>query len=67
MKLILSRVGETAATGRDDRPFALRTESGELLPCQQSTVMTSKPDGPVLLTVVFEVNGRDVIVHGDAG
>ncbi|UQB29956.1 hypothetical protein I9H06_16440 [Pseudomonas tremae] len=65
MKLILSRVGEVSATGVDARPFALCTEAGEVLPCQQSTVMTSKPDGPVLLTVVFEVNGRDVIVRGD--
>ncbi|WP_116865667.1 hypothetical protein [Pseudomonas syringae] len=65
MKLILARLGEVSETGMNSRPFALCTEAGEVLPGQQSTVMTSKPDGPVLLTVVFEVNGRDVIVHGD--
>jgi hypothetical protein len=46
-------------------PFALYTEDGEVLPCQISTCMLSEPNSLVRLTVVFEVNGRDLIVEGD--
>lgn len=80
MKLILKRVGDDPRDNRmvahsrvvpsshvqDSRPFALCTEDGQQLPCQVSTCMTSNPDSMVKLTVVFEVNGRDLIVEGDA-
>lgn len=79
MRLILKRVapeidvtclGDTSsryALGKPDAssPFALHTESGDLLPCQASTSMLSEPGEPVRLTVVFTVDGRDLVVEGD--
>jgi hypothetical protein len=79
MKLILKRVapeidvtclGDTSsryALGKPDAssPFALHTESGDLLPCQASTSMLSEPGEPVRLTVIFTVDGRNLVVEGD--
>lgn len=79
MKLILKRVapeidvtclGDTSsryALGEPDAssPFALHTESGDLLPCQASTSMLSEPGEPVRLTVIFTVDGRNLVVEGD--
>ena len=78
MKLILKRVGGDPRMFRkpearfvpdsriiDHRPFALCTEDGEQLPCQRSTSMSSDGNGIVTLTVVFEVDGRDLLVQGD--
>lgn len=50
---------------KDFRPFALFTEPGEQPPCQVSTAMASDGSGPVKLTVVFEVDGRGLVVEGD--
>lgn len=79
MKLILKRVGpDPKSSGpidhvmprpdlaKDGRPFALCTDAGDALPCQQSTALISKPDGMVELHVVFQVDGRDLLVEGDA-
>lgn len=62
MKLVLKRI-----VRESDIPggFALHTEDGVALPCQVSTSMTSAGQQPVQLTVVFTVNGRDLIVEGD--
>lgn len=79
MKLVLKRVapdidatclGDASCRyvpGKPDSssPFALHTESGELLPCQASTSMLSEPGEPVRLTVVFTVDGRGLVVEGD--
>lgn len=79
MKLILKRVGDDSRVFRklqdrpipgertqDSRPFALCTEDGQQLPCQVSTSMTSVSGDLVRLTVVFEVDGRGLLVEGDA-
>lgn len=79
MKLILKRVapeidvtclGDSSsrfALGKPDgsSPFALHTESGEVLPCQVSTTMLSEAGEPVRLTVVFTVDGDRLAVEGD--
>ncbi|KFE50132.1 hypothetical protein [Pseudomonas syringae] len=77
MKLILKRVGEDSRQYQpitshhnpeqlpDSRPFALCTENGQQLPGQQTTSMTSDGDGMVKLTVVFRVDGTQVLVEGD--
>lgn len=80
MKLILKRTTQTVAIqsladvrprtipsgDRNDGPFALHAENGEILPCQISTSMDSKGGEPVTLTVTFTVDGRDLVVEGDA-
>lgn len=77
MKLILKRVGDDPRMIRqlgdhrpveqieDYRPFGLHTEDGTILPCQVSTSMNSERGGPVQVTVVFTVNGRDLVIQGD--
>lgn len=79
MKLILKRLapevdvtclGDSSSRfvlGKPDAssPFALHTESGDLLPCQVSTTMRSEPGEPVRLTVVFTVDGDKLMVQGD--
>lgn len=66
MKLTLKRVGEEPAPGElDYRPFGLFTESGEMLPCQASTSLYCEPDNIPQLTVVFNVDGRNVMIEGD--
>ncbi len=77
MKLVLKRVGDDPRLIRrlgdlrppekieDYRPFGLHTEDGTILPCQISTSMSSESGGPAQVTVVFMVNGRDLIVEGD--
>lgn len=77
MKLILKRVGEdprlmrTLEDGReyrdipDPRPLALCAESGEQLPCQISTSLNSSGDHPLRVTVVFDVDGNNVVIQGD--
>lgn len=79
MRLILKRVApEIEVTSLGDScprfthgkpdgssPFALHTESGEMLPCQISTSMLSQPGEPVRLTVVFNVDGHHLVVEGD--
>ena len=45
-------------------PFALYTESGEMLPCQLSTALVSDGGGIAQLTVVFTVDGDKVRVQG---
>lgn len=81
MKLILKRTGKDPRDHhiarpshfppldpesiKDFRPFALFTDSGEQLPCQVSTSMASTGEGFVKLTVVFEVDGRGLMVEGD--
>lgn len=78
MKLVLKRIEKTvevtALPDPESRhvntgypgPFALHTEDGQVLPCQISTNMESSVGEPVLLTVMFTVNGRDLVVEGDA-
>lgn len=81
MKLILKRAGndprqyDSIQSNRlpptdpesikDHRPFALFTDAGEQLPCQVSTSITSDSSGMVKLTVVFEADGRGLVVEGD--
>lgn len=79
MKLVLKRLAPdidvTSHTGLDPRftpslrdrfaPFALHTESGEVLPCQVSTTMRSEVGQPVRLTVVFNVDGDKLLIEGD--
>ncbi|SEJ49832.1 hypothetical protein SAMN03159495_3451 [Pseudomonas sp. NFR16] len=79
MKLILKRVAEQVeVTGLSDgsrkyvpgkmhqhSPFALHTDSGEILPCQVSTNMASNAGDVVRLTVVFTVDGDSLRVEGD--
>lgn len=45
-------------------PFALHTDSGEVLPCQISTSMRSEAGNLVELTVVFRVDGNELRVEG---
>jgi hypothetical protein len=79
MKLILKRVApqiDVTCLGDDSSrfvagkpgvssPFALHTDSGDLLPCQVSTTMLSEAGEPVRLTVVFTVDGDRLAVEGD--
>ena len=77
MKLVLKRIEKTvevtALSDPEPRhvnagypgPFALHTEDGQVLPCQVSTNMESSRGEPVRLTVVFNVDGRDLVVEGD--
>lgn len=77
MRLVLKRVGDDPRMVRklgdrrpaeqiqDYRPFGLYTDDGTILPCQVSTSMNSEHGGPVQVTVVFTVNGRDLVVEGD--
>ncbi|UZJ58569.1 hypothetical protein OKW98_18505 [Pseudomonas sp. KU26590] len=48
------------------QPFALHVEDGEILPGQSKTCMSSDASGQVVLTVTFIVDGRNVMVQGDA-
>ncbi|WP_206683083.1 hypothetical protein [Pseudomonas baltica] len=45
-------------------PFALYTDSGEMLPCQVSTALVSDAGGFAQLTVVFTVDGDNLRVQG---
>ncbi|WP_434706674.1 hypothetical protein J3Q07_16455 [Pseudomonas sp. D4-18] len=64
MKLILKRV---ARNGGAPGPFALHSEDGQPLPCQTSTSMESRSsDQPVKLIVIFNVDGDQITVEGDA-
>jgi hypothetical protein len=80
MKLILKRIPRTvAAQGLEDEhptfvaaedertgPFALHTEDGQVLPCQVRTSMDSVGrHEPVRLTVIFTVDGKNLLVEGD--
>lgn len=48
-------------------PFALHSEDGMILPCQISTSMSSTGrHEPVTLTVTFRVDGKNLLVKGDA-
>ena len=78
MKLILKQIapeievtalGDTSSqfvTGKVTAasPFALHTDSGEILPCQVTTVMKSEGGQLVRLTVVFNVDGDNLRVEG---
>jgi hypothetical protein len=80
MKLILKRAGlniradqvfgdggaiTEVRKGIDDRPMALHTEDGEMLPRQVSAVLHNEAGAPPRLVVTFTVDGSDVIVQGD--
>lgn len=64
MKLILKRCG-VKPEGLDNRPFALYTESGEMLPCQVSTSLNSTSMEYPTVTVVFQAMGGGLIIEGD--
>lgn len=79
MKLILKRVphfiepihiGDSSHLKRGpekckERPFALYTAAGEILPRQQSVVTESLPGKCPTVTVTFFLDGDDVKVQGD--
>jgi len=75
MKLVLKRAGADPRSviplsdfGRrvvDHRPFALHDEQGSILPCQVSTSTGSDSDGSPILTVVFRMDGQDLLIQGD--
>ncbi len=48
-----------------ERPFALYTAAGEILPRQQSVVTESLPGKCPTVTVTFFLDGDDVKVQGD--
>ncbi|OIN44524.1 hypothetical protein [Pseudomonas costantinii] len=79
MKLIIKRVPHAiaaitlGATGHltqrpkesKERPFALFTEDGVILPMQQSVVTESLAGKCPTVTVTFYLNGEDIKVQGD--
>lgn len=66
MKLVLKRVGEDPSpSDSDHRPFGLFTDSGEMLPCQVNTSLYSENGDIPKLTVVFNVDGRELMIEGD--
>lgn len=48
-----------------ERPFAIYTEDGVILPRQQSVVTESLPGKCPTVTVTFYLDGEDVKLHGD--
>lgn len=77
MKLVLKRVEPrldassldeirtVSGEKTNNRPFALHTEDGQVLPCQISSIMVSEPCKMVELTVKFIIDGKNLRLEGD--
>lgn len=76
MKLVLKRVGERLETfdplkppfnEKDFRALALHdAATGECLPSQLGLVINSDPRKPLTVTVTFVIDGKDLVMGGDA-